>query len=284
MKTYEEMAQSVLLRAKSHRTIRRRRIIGAAATTCVLVICMGIILIKTPVGSEAPTLQTLTVTEPSSAPAQAHITFLYNDGKDATCMDKDILIPCRNQLRVQDISGLSATEADAVAETEKKYANELITSYSEEVHGGWCQYYGENVVMTSIHVGYFVLRIEDPKQVERIHASTKGAVGLTNLPGFGEWEYDANANYPTPREYGLTHKEVQQYYGSACGGLGIGWIFGGELMKLFEKELIPLSTLRDTITITVTYLDGTVETHAIDMIFDDNGEVYAIYQGATALT
>lgn len=291
MKTYEEMAQSVLERAKTHRTIRKRRILGATAAVCVLCICLGIMLAKAPIGSEVPTLQTPTAdnavptnqTQPTTTPIQAQVTLLYNDGTDVTYMDKDIVIPCRNQLRIQGISGLSKTEADAVAKAEQKYADDLVASYPEAIGGGWCQYYGENIVMTSISAGYFILKIEDPKQVEKVYASTKGAVGLTNLLRAEDWEYDPYATYPTPKEYMLNHDEVQQYYGVSSGGLAINWIFGNELMRLFEEDLVPLSTLHDTITITVTYLDGTIETHAIDMLFEDDGEVYAIYQGLTAV-
>lgn len=41
--------------------------------------------------------------------------------------------------------------------------------------------------------------------------------------------------------------------------------------------------MSDTITFTVTYVDGTVETHSIDMIFNDDGKVYAIYRGVEAV-
>lgn len=294
MKTYEEMAQSVIRRAKSHKTIRNRRILGATAAACVLGACLSMMLVKAPTDSKEPTLQTPVVTtptvnekpiiqtqlptEPTADSVQAKVTLLYNDGLDTISMGKNMTIPCRSLLRVQDINGLTAAEADAVAKAEAQYAEDLIASYPEAKGWDWSQYCGEKCVMTSINAGHFILGIEEPEQVESVHATVEGDIQLMYLPTIGELKHESGCDL----EYGLTHEEVQQYYYAPCGGLEISWLVAGELAYAFDENPIPLSSIRDTITFTVTFVDDTVETHAVDMIFNDNGEIYAIYQGLTA--
>jgi hypothetical protein len=53
-----------------------------------------------------------------------------------------------------------------------------------------------------------------------------------------------------------------------------------ETRKIFEENPeTPLSTIRETITITIHYKNGTKEIVVIDVTVDDNGQIYMTQRG-----
>ena len=282
MKTYEEMAQSVLSRAKAHKTLRNRWIVGSVAAVCAFGIGFGTLAMKphnpqpTPI-SEAPTVE---------AP---RITFLHTDGVETTQLERGVKVPVKSQLRVRDVRGMTDEQVEAACLEEQEYAEQLIATGPEGTYGNWTQYDGHdrehNLVLTYINVGKFVLNVTDPEQVERIHLSTKtGAVVMHAMPRTDDYLLDEEPfAYPKPLEYAWDHEAIQEYYYAPSGGIPMGSSISSPLMHYLNENPIPLSQISETLTFTVDFCDGTQETYVIDMIFNDNGEVYAMYLGAAAM-
>ena len=328
MKTYEEMAQSVISRAKAHKTARNRLIAGSVAAVLALGLCVGVTVmnrpaeeptLQTPVVTLEPTLQTspsdmedsqtvvhvepnggsLLQTLPSADTAKHRVTFLYAEGENTTKMEQGMVLPLKSQLRVQDVTGMTDDEIDAVAKAEQEYADNLIAGYPDSAGYGWSQFnptHGtdekEHLVITYIHAGDVILKTDDISQIESIRATTKNSTLI--LPAFAsqQWEavaddpeagYDFHNRYPMTQDYIITGESLQQWYWIPYGGIQINLILGNGVEKYLNENSVPLSQLSETLTFTVTYVDGTVETHTTDMIFNDNGEIYALYQGATAV-
>lgn len=279
MKTYEEMARSVIRRAKTHRTIRNRCIFVATAAVCVFAIGMGLMVQKKSAGYEALTLQTPTVTTSPIMQSQTQIELLLCEGSNIAAMQKGIAVPSYSIIRVRDIHGLTEAQVAAVCKEEQDYAQDLVDSYPHKKGFTWTQYKGkENKVMTFISAGHFILEIDDPEQVESICMTVDGSILLTNIPAAS----DPIVLY-APKEYRMTHEQVQQYYYEPYGGVAIGWMpLGGEWMEQFDQGLVSLSDLSDTVSVTVTFRNGITESCAVDLLISDNGEVYYIYQGATS--
>ena len=276
MRTYDEIAQSVIRRAKSHKAIRNRCILGVTAAVCVLGICLGFMATRSPVEEGKPSLQAPIVTDPT-APQEARVTLLYNDGSQTTQMQADVMSPCRMEVRVRDVRDLTEEEKRAVCEEEKEYAREVIAAHPEAKGYQRATYGGDNVVMTTISAGHFILGVEDPTELESIHASVEGVLQLCYLPPYNTEYYGQ-----ITREYLLERPQLLACYYEPYGGFQIGWVFSSELFLSYDEDPVSLSNFRDTITITVTFRDGTVEEHAIDILFDDDGQVYALYRNEAA--
>lgn len=307
MKTYEEMAQSVIHRAKAHKTARNRWIAGSVAAVLALGLCMGVMMTDRP--TEEPTLQTPPVTvEPSqtivsvgpagdsilqtlpSAEAGKHrVTFLYAEGENATEMEQGVTLPSRSQLRIVDVSGMTDAERRTVALEEQEFAETLLADYPEVRGRGWMQYssessdgtpsvYNDHLVATFIHAGRFILSVPDWSQVESVAASTKNSVLI--LPGFPRVEEVDPLAYPQSRQYYMNKEEVNE----RCeNGIEADIGLGSGVVWYLNEHSIPLSQLSETFTFTFNFTDGTQEAYTIDMIFNDNGEIYTLYRGATAV-
>ena len=287
MKTYEEMAQSVVRRAKAHKTNRNRCILGVTAAVCVLGISLGVMAAREPSGKEPLTLQTPPVTEPV-APQAPRITMLYNDGSETVGMQKDVILPYRMEIRTRDVSGLTEAEVEAVYAEEANYANELVASYPREQGYNWNQFRVEDMVFTYINAGHFILGIDDPALIKRISATFNGAVAPTNMMEINGHltredidrfhRGDFSMEYYAYQVNTNAINELYDYY----GGYSFGLHLNSEWVRWYVEDPADLPELfQDTISITVTFQDGTTENHVIDLMCSESGQVYAIYRGLT---
>lgn len=317
MKTYEEMAQSVIRRAKARKTMRKRIFAGSVAAVLVLGLGLGMMMKNRPV--DAPTLQNPPITAepeeivvtldpnagspiqtlPSKEETNHRVTFLLAEGNHTTSMEQGREIPMQSQLRVQDVTGMTDEEIDAVAKAEQDYAEHLIASYPDAKGPGWMQFSpshgtdtNKHLVVTYIHVGAVILKTNDIAQIESIQATTKNSA-LT-IPAFTSEQREALADdpeamfefydlYPVTQDYLITGDALKDWYYIPYGGIQVNLGLGNGVVKYLNEKSVPLSQLSETLTFTVTYVDGTVETHTLDMIFNDNGEIYATYWGVDAI-
>ena len=310
MKTYEEMAQSVLGRAKAHKIMRNRWIAGSVAVVLALGLCLGVAVMNRP--GDEPTLQnpvepnavvTTTVpsiqTQPSTDETNYRVTFLTTEGKNTTKMEQGMTIPLKSQLRVKDVTGMTEAEIEAVAKAEKDYADNLIAAYPDAKGPGWMQFNpshgtdeNKHLVITYIYVGCMIIKTDDISQIESIRATTKNST--ITIPAFSSEQREALADdleaywnfydvYPVTQDYMITGASLKDWYYIPYGGIQVNLGLGGGVARYLNENPVTLSQISETLTFTVTYVDGTVETHTIDMIFNDSGEIYATYRGADVI-
>lgn len=299
MKTYEEMAQSVIHRAKAHKMVRNRWIIGSVAAVVAVGVCLSVMVKNRP--EDDPTLQTQPATTvpnemvvipvptgdtplqtlPSNEVKNHRVTFLHNDGSQSSHMDLDVQTSSQMEIRVKDIRGLSEEEVESLGKAEAMYAQSLVDAHPEAKGYNWVQGAKDNTLITCITTGHFIIATEHPEWIESIYAATQGTVKLDNME-FASDDYMKNPTPFLPDEYALNHDQIQQRYYAPYGGLEIVCEITNRAEIALDEGEVTLGDLHDTITFTVTYVDGTVEEHAIDMIFNESGEVYALYRGATA--
>lgn len=313
MKTYEEMARSITGRAKAHRARRNRWIAGSVAAVCALGICLGAVAMRTndpapetlsvtqatvatTESNVVPTESTVAPTESTVAPmestvpsnedtARPRVTFLTSDGLETQAMEPNVTLPLASRFRVRNIRGMTQTEIEAVCQEEVEYAENLWDAHSDKKGYDWDQFPMKNVVITSSNAGHFILSIEDWEQLESVHVSVKGAIRLMFLPSDctdAELMDLTELPYPVPMGYLLTGEDLESHYLDMYGGYEISWLPSNQLCRELNDTGKPISEYSDTVTFTVTFTDGTVETYDIDMIFNDSGEVYAMLRGITA--
>lgn len=281
MKTSEEMARSVIQRASAHKAARKRNIITlTAAFLCVCGIGIAAIMAHSP--SKPDTLQVQSTTGSSTngetviATSRVSMLRFLSSGTESVEMEKDVKMPYEMELRVKDLTGLTKDEAEDLCAEEQQYAQDVISKYKEDL-SSWSigQYKGDSSVITTICAGAISIQLDDPKLVENIHITADGDGQLGHIRG----EYLLEENF---REYYMDYWDVLLSYYD--GGIGMIWHLSSlNFHELCNDSTIPLSSFRDTITVTVNFKDGTQDIHVIDIMVEDSGKIYAIYRGNEAI-
>ena len=296
MKTSEEMARSVIERARAQKNARNRRIV--ALTAAFVCICGLGLTALTMTGESDPgpaALQVQPTTETAASgtdvttkPTQndpvvtpstnARVTLLCAraDIDQTVSMQADVKMPYL-KVRVRDLTGLTEDEKEAVSEAERKYAADVV---AEANTYNWYMNSGEGGLVSQISAGKFLLHLQDLDQVEDIRITTGEAGRLWQVSSLT----DAETGKDVPGAYYLDAQQVKNLYSADIpGGLAMVWVLSeDQISDLCLNPSTPLSTLQDTITITVNFNDGTQQILVIDLVFDDSGEVYAIYRDETA--
>ena len=138
---------------------------------------------------------------------------------------------------VRDLRGLNDEERSA-AKKEWREFDEMMKAGAQTS----CTYVGGNLVMGTYMKG-FIGVVSDQLEIRSISAHTVNE-------GIGD--------------YGM------------CGGpdvFGVSWFLSPNVLQ--DDPSIPLSTIRDTLEVTVNYKDGTTETIFIDISMNDEGQVFA---------
>ena len=252
MKNYEQMTQSVLIRAEAERMAqkrKRRTLLTAAACLCVVGLT---------VFAGAKARQTGGEERRESRVSVFCIT--ANAAEQPQQMLKDGTLPYDAILRVRDITGLSDSQVQALQSADKEYAEELAAKDPGE-HGKFrwsvTSRKTDRTLVTTIYAGFYYLTVDDYAQVRDISVTTTG-IGDASVSG------------------------VDYYDPSLSDGVGITWSLSGEGLEMIETDPErKLSQITDTVTVTVEFLDGTKEIAVIDITVDDAGQIYGTFRGTS---
>jgi len=251
MKSYEEMTDAVLMRARAEKAAQKRRyrkIVAAAVCVCFagLMVFAGAKAGGHHGGEEGRT------------PRVSVFCVTANAAEQPQQMLKGGTVPYNAVLRVRDITGLGDQEVLRLLSAEKEYANQ-IAGGDPEKHGkfNWSvtSWKTDKTLVTTFFAGNFYLTVDDYKQVRDVSVTTT-QTGSASL--YGTDYYDA----------------------SLPDGVGITWSLSGEGVDMIEKDPeMKLSQITDTVTVTVEFIDGVKEIVVIDITVDDAGQIYGTFQG-----
>lgn len=219
-------------------------------------------------------------TEPSTQSRKNTVTFLHTlgDGTQKTELVENLKYPYRTLIRIRDISGITDARFDDVYEEEALYIKEFFTQYPEDALNSWGRYRGENVLITTLSAGGFILRFDDIEAVESVEISVTD-MGCLHLKNPVE-DYCCTAVNKL-RIY-LNQDGLAQTTEQSQGNLEMFWSISPHAAERIKNDpSIQLSTIRDTINIRVCFKDGSEQSCTVDMLIEDSGEVYAIYRGAS---
>ncbi|MBO5317399.1 MAG: hypothetical protein J6A74_03035 [Oscillospiraceae bacterium] len=251
MKGYEEMTRSVLQRAREEKKARdQRRIKLMLATGCACLVVLAVFtggLLRGPSDAKAPwqpRMSVLCVTASASQQRQP--------------MMKGEQIPIGAQLFVHDIEGLSSQEVLQLGIADQEYAKQMFEARKEELTWGpdWAttSWSSEKTIVTTIFAGSFMLALEDYQQVKNVSV-TSTEMGYTSQ--YGTDLYDT------------TQKDA----------VGFTWSLSQAGLKMLEENSrMPLSGIKDTVTVTVEFTDGTKEVAVVDISLDDDGRIYGTFR------
>ena len=297
MKTSEEMARSIMGRAKAKRAAQKRNII-TFAVVCVCICSIGAgawMLGRTPAQpvdtlqmqptaavqtpQEVPTVPT----EPSAPnqvtniklqPIRISLLSSLSSGNHMVAGGNGLRVPAQQMIRVVDTRRLTEKEAKAVWEADLNYGEYVMEhSYGK----GECRsLLGENAVVTVIAAGSLYIPIEDPDLVDSIQVSVTGDGELSRLDALR----DQQTGEVVPGEYIIEGWDIKKEW-SNSKGINMIWLPTEELQNnLAIDPTIPLSSITSTITTTVNMKDGTTLSVVVDVTVGDNGMVYFAFQNA----
>ena len=258
MKNYEEITQSVLRTAKIRKAAQkqRNRIVIAAAAACAC--SLALVLFA---GIKHPAPPPVDATPDNSGAVvqvQPRIKLLTskNEGIKQE-MIQDVVTPLDLRMQVLDVRGMPEEEWMALAKEQFAAAKEMIQK--SNLNNRLTQHAGPTAIITVISEGSFFIEIDDIDQVVDVSATCSSG-GHVNK------------------------NRVQKPDGYS--GIDFTWTPSQEnITRVIEEDpAIKLSTFSDTVTSAVEFSDGSTETVTIDLIFNDDGQIYAVRRGTTVTT
>lgn len=307
MKNYEQMAADVLCRAEDCR--RRRRMLMCST----LAACGAVMLILAGVWYALPLEEghgSLLLEVPApKANSSLQVSYVSENGWTAEEMKTQIETEMRYKLTVADTRDLTVEQREALRQDlVAKLENELLTFDNEfysghSVGGGGVNSAWDNALFTTLRVGFFRLAINEEKAVRSIRAECSTVYGEAEFYVYSKNLADKPVAYQAKWYDGTEQRlEKETRNGNVYlhakgveldgdtydliqsdGGFYIRWKPAGKLYEtLNEDPQKALSEFSDQMTITVTYADGSAESHLLDIVFHDDGNIGAIYQKGVA--
>ncbi|MBR6568743.1 MAG: hypothetical protein IKK60_08870 [Clostridia bacterium] len=286
MKTDKEMTQDILNHIKNikkERAIMKKRVYKLTAISCAfaMIFIAAFALFNTGINTLPDNSNNVDVNDGATHLNRNFFVMVANAADHTeTLLNKEanVKIPLGGILMVEDTAGMSASEKDAVM---LKLKNRLSELYG--LDNGWHLVGSQEE--TTIYFGtadYLKLKVEDADSVEnviisctengRLTISAKSLLGSV-LPS----EYIATVKQGT--SITLTGKEYKELYGKD-NGMSIDWFLSESMKDTFKSAPeTPLSSVNDIITVTINFVDGTNETFAIELNFDDEGILSSTYKG-----
>lgn len=266
MKDYNEMAESVLQQAKiraAQRKHRRRVTTGLIAAT----LCVAILIAVVGVGlNRNPTDGTIS-TEPTQQdiiqPGKVYFLTANKEGDELTLMQPNMTLPTKSIIRVRSLKDLTKSEIAKAVSEESAYRAAFADKYGNSDGGVYAWTQSDDVIIQYLSGGKASLILPDGSQIESVDRETTGMLGVEESWG----GYDRDVTFGEGENAVTIPKGSYRAY--------LGFHVTGVVHEIFKNDPdTPLSTIRDTITVTINYKNGTKQIILIDVTLDDEGNVY----------
>ncbi|MBQ9945329.1 MAG: hypothetical protein IJO68_02255 [Clostridia bacterium] len=286
MKTDKEMTQDILNHVKNikkERTIMKKRIYKLTAISCAfaMIFIAAFAFFNTGINTLPDNSNNVDVNDGATHLNRNFFVMVANAADHTeTLLNKEAntKIPLGGILMVEDTTDMSNSEKDAVMLNLKSRLSELYG-----LDKGW--YLVGSQEEPTIYFGtadYLKIKVEDANSVENviISCTEKGKITISDKSLLGS---ALPSEYITTVKQGtsitLTGKEYKEIYGKD-DGMTIDWFLSESMKDTFKSAPeTPLSSVNDIITVTINFVDGTNETFAIELNFDDEGILSSTYKG-----
>lgn len=287
MKNYEEMTENVFRRRDAYAARQKRNRLTAASALAVAACLIGAVIPRwlksapnTPLEVTLPS-QTMVQTQPSTAPTQqdppvteSHLTVLaYTTNVTEARLEENIALPLAYYIGVTDIRDLGTEEEvkalmDQQSDAMEQYLLQLV---GNDDLRGICHrrvLRRKSFVISFLRCGSFQLHWEQVDDIESVNVKT--------ATGYGEVTVH-QGNFDSSRSYSRGFDVTVDAETLSDSPLLIDWSYSGKLLEKLEADpTVPLADFSDTITVTATSRDGTVQSCEIDIIINADGSVWAL--------
>ncbi len=186
-------------------------------------------------------------------------------------------LPVKGILQLYDVSTLTDEERSDFAEETFRTMCEDLKLYSEENRSRRItSNYNESILLRYGCINDFSINGIDCDRLSEIEITLDGIgdIELDRTSLGGESEY-------TSKHFVIPAKQYVELYGNRNEneqGMCIFWNWSSELFDMLnENPSLLLSAIKDIITFTVKYNDGTSDSFTVEISFDDSGEMHAVY-------
>lgn len=272
MKTNREMTESVLHKASevaAQQKLVRKRAAGIMAGALCMVLIIGMLLV--PWGAEQPVIPTggQLATPPTTEnnhiqPTQGEVSistgkvyFLSNPGT------ADMLTPLKADTTYSISEVIRVFPKNSQKEA-NEFLNAWVRKYDSITNEGRKETFGsEKTIIYSLSAGFTSLILPDYTQISKVEMESTGVLDSHRLNAKFHMDHTINmGNYTVTIPAG-SYREYLLF------------TLSNETIKLLDANPeTPLSTIRDTFTLTIHYTNGTTESLTFDVYLDDEGQVY----------
>jgi len=266
MKDYNEMAESVLQQAKIRAAQRKHRcrvttgLIAATLCVAILIAVVGVGLNRNPADG---TISTEPAQPNIIQPGKVYFLTANEEGDELTLMQPNMTLPMKNIFRVRSLKDLTESEIAKAVSEERAYRAAFADKYRNSDGGMYEWNQSDDLIFQHLSGGKASLILPETSQLESVDRETTGVLNIDKSSGayssdvtIGEGENAVTIPAGSRRIYLTLH-------------------VSNLVFKIFEEYPdTPLSTIRDTITVTINYKNGTKQIILIDVTLDDEGNVY----------
>lgn len=255
MKSYEEMADAVLARARAEKAVQKKRN-GRLLAAAICICFAGLAVFAGVMGNQH-------AGEETRNPRVSVFCVSANASQQRQEMVQGEKLPYHAVIRVHDVTGLGELELLELREADKEYARQMAEQNSDEAPGNpnWSisSPASDKTMISTIFAGSYYMTVDDYSQIKDVTSTTT--------------------------EIGWTAQHLSDYYDPALkDGIGITWGLSGAGFDMIEKDPdMPLSQIKDTITVTVEFIDGSKDVVTIDISVDDDGQIYGTFRGVDVI-
>lgn len=270
---------------KSH---RKGRILPFVWVACALLVLTVIgVFGNLLTGATDPTPPTISVEKPTTVPTthpetteptqqdiivhtgNVHFLAATEEGAELAPLQANMTLPWDHVFYVRSLKGLTEEEVREVMEEERQKVGDFREKYEGLIgEGRYETYYLKDAVIRYYSAGMASLILLNNSQIERVDREATGVlrVGNKNLALQEDYTFGKDG-------YAVTVPGGSLRIYLDCG-------MTEQTRKMFEENPeTPLSTIRETITLTIHYKNGTKEIVVIDVTVDDDGQIYMTQRG-----
>lgn len=273
MKTDKEMANNILCKVneiKEERKAFRNGILSLTALTCAFALILASVFSL--YFGNTPKANTNSSVTTETAPRKSAFLMVASAAYETETLinkDSDVILPLGGILTAERTEGMTAEGKDTVMLELKERLLEL--------YGKDCNWFIKGIQEDStVYFGtadFLKIKVDDSQSVNSVSISCteNGKLTVSDESKLGSSPSEYIKTIKQGASITVTGKEYTELYEKA-DGISIEWFLSDEMIKTFKASPdTPLSTVKDEITVTINYTDGTTEKYTVSLTFDDDG-------------
>jgi hypothetical protein len=215
---------------------------------------------------------TTNTTEKDNIVQTGNVYFLSatKDTAELMPMQANMTLPWDHMIRVRSLKGMTEEQKRQIRSEENSMMHAFRGKYQGLVGEGRYEYFeGEDVIIHHWSAGRASVILMNGSNVKSVDCESLGVLEV------GRGTSNLTKDYTIGKgEYAVTIPANSMRITLNCR-------MSEETHKYFEENPeTPLSTIRDTVTLTINYKNGTKEIVVIDVTVDDDGQIYMTQRGS----
>jgi len=289
------MTNSVMEKVRVRKAARKQRVCGVAICAAVCCLVLAMVTVGKNTGKTTSVIQmhnhpntlpaesaadaTVSSTMPNAKPS-VKVLCAVSDNDNFKILEENVRVPYMAELRVKIVSGMSETERRQILAEEKIHIQEVLGESPDE--SSYSQYTRDNVIVTMISAGDISIAFDDIETVSHIQVSTteNGYIFYPRISGIQYNKWDESGR--SVAVDGERLRKGLEMLGT--DNFTMHWSIDPSVADRFNEDPnMEMGQISDRITITIAYMDGSVETKTVVIQTCDDGQMTILLLKGTLL-